>query len=87
MCTAACLPSIPVRLPPARSNPYQARSWVLLEDLQKAAPQTLYRFMLRTNAAKSIPRPGDVDVIAGGPPCQEVRGWPVPLPACCLLSC
>ncbi len=34
----------------------------------------MHAFMELTNAAKRIPHPGDIQLIAGGPPCQGVSG-------------
>ncbi len=46
---------------------------MLLQDMQTGAPQPLLRFMLRTNTARSIPRPGNVDIIAGAG--RPARRW------------
>ena len=48
---------------------------------QLGCPSLIARWVRDTNAKGTVPRPGQVDVICGGPPCQGVSGArPAPSP-------
>eukprot|EP01051_Picozoa_sp_SAG22_P009252 SAG22_NODE_759_length_7426_cov_15.767572_2_plen_1028_part_00 len=61
-------------------------------EKQLDCPALLARWVRETLAAGKIPRPGDVDLVCGGPPCQVGMGdtvicWPslpIPIECCCL---
>eukprot|EP00775_Hariotina_reticulata_P007661 gene7661-7864_t len=44
------------------------------QQLLRGAVQPMRRFMLHMLADKTIPMPGDVQLLTGGPPCQNVSG-------------
>ncbi|KAL3630783.1 hypothetical protein CASFOL_023767 [Castilleja foliolosa] len=49
-------------------------TWEPIENLSKC-PERIRDFVLQGMKAKILPRPGDVAVICGGPPCQGISGY------------
>ncbi|KAH6754998.1 chromomethylase 2 [Perilla frutescens var. hirtella] len=49
-------------------------TWEPIEELRKCQDH-IRDFVLRGMKAKILPRPGDVAVICGGPPCQGISGY------------
>ncbi|KAL2527639.1 DNA (cytosine-5)-methyltransferase CMT2 [Abeliophyllum distichum] len=49
-------------------------TWEPIENLGKCQ-ERIQDFVLKGIKAKILPRPGEVDVICGGPPCQGISGY------------
>ncbi|XP_057800624.1 DNA (cytosine-5)-methyltransferase CMT2-like isoform X1 [Salvia miltiorrhiza] len=49
-------------------------TWEPIENLGKC-PEHIRDFVQKGIKAQILPRPGDVDVICGGPPCQGISGY------------
>jgi DNA (cytosine-5)-methyltransferase 1 len=44
-------------------------------DENELSKSTIARFVKEMIPTKRIPRPGDVDLVTGGPPCQGISGY------------
>jgi site-specific DNA-cytosine methylase len=55
-----------------------AREWVRASSISRASFKVVQAFVLAKANKGDIPQPGDVDVVAGGPPCQvrQLAGVP-----------
>jgi site-specific DNA-cytosine methylase len=50
----------------------EPESW---EDEEELAKADIARFVQEMLPKKAFPRPGDVDLVTGGPPCQGISGY------------